>query len=135
MTPLFQGEQVKGLIPQREPILMIDTFWEGSETGCLTGLTIRGDNIFCPHGYMSAEGIIEHMAQSASAWIGHRGESARIGYIGEVRDFTTEGRLNVGDTARTRIEVISEAMGVVLAKAETYCGERLIASCRMKITA
>ena len=46
-NPLFQGEGIKELIPQRHPIIMVDTFYDATEMECNTGLTILDDNIFC----------------------------------------------------------------------------------------
>ena len=46
-NPLFQGEGIKELIPQRYPIIMVDTFYDATEMECNTGLTILDDNIFC----------------------------------------------------------------------------------------
>lgn len=134
---ICRGDELLELLPQREPILLVDTLYKCDEQGCQTGLHIREDNMFCIEGSLCAEGIIEHMAQSASVHLGYRsirkGEPVRIGYIGEVRDFRLTADPRAGDTLETFVQVLSEVMGITLISAETFCGEVPVAMCRMKI--
>ena len=88
-SPLYEGEGIKELIPQRHPIMMVDTFYDATEMECNTGLTILKDNIFCENGSLLEPGIIEHIAQSASAHAGYKEKlknspNPPVGYIGEV---------------------------------------------------
>ena len=62
-TPIIQGEGIFTLIPQRPPIVMVDSFC-GIENDCsYSGLTITADNIFCQDGKFQEAGVIEHIAQ------------------------------------------------------------------------
>lgn len=139
-TVLYSGEKIKELLPQREPILMVDKLYYCNADGCLTGVTIGIGNMFCDaEGRLSAEGIIEHMAQSASVYMGYnaikQNKPQNIGYIGEVRDFELADVPHHGNSLETTIEVVSEVMNVVLVKATTtMCGGNKVASCRLKIT-
>ena len=72
IDPLYKGEGIKELIPQRAPIMMVDTFYKADETDCETGLTVLSDNIFCENGDLLEPGMIEHVAQSASAHAGYK---------------------------------------------------------------
>ena len=64
-TPIISGEGILNLIPQRPPIVMVDSFC-GIEDDCsYSGLTVTDDNIFCQEGKLQEAGIIEHIAQSA----------------------------------------------------------------------
>jgi len=134
---LFKNEQIYSLIPQRAPIVMLDAFFEGSDTYAITGLTIRPDNIFCQKGKFAEPGLIEHIAQSASAMAGYtayrKHEQAPVGYIGEVKKFRVFRCPDVGETLRTTINVLSEVLNVSLVSADTNIGDELIASCQMKI--
>lgn len=134
---LFQGEQVCKLIPQREPIIMLDAFFEGSETHAVTGLTIQSDNLFNQAGKFTEPGLIEHIAQSASALAGYtaycKQHEAPVGYIGEIKKFRIFRCPDVGEELRTTIQVLSEVMQVSLVSAETKSGEETIATCQMKI--
>ena len=69
--PLLEGEEVYKLIPQRNPIVMVDTFFCADEGGAETGLHVQSGNIFCQGDVLSEPGLIEHVAQSAAAFAGY----------------------------------------------------------------
>lgn len=49
-APIISGEGILNLIPQRPPIVMVDSFC-GIEDNCsYSGLTVTDDNIFCQEG-------------------------------------------------------------------------------------
>lgn len=135
--PLYQGERIKELIPQRFPIMMVDTLYEADETDCMTGLTISADNMFCQEGLFIEPGMIEHIAQSASAFAGMKAkmknEPTPVGYIGEVKKFKLVSNPKAGDVLTTSIHTVSEVQNVSLIKAETKVGDCVVASCQMKI--
>lgn len=135
--PLYQGERIKELIPQRFPIMMVDTLYEADETDCMTGLTISADNMFCQEGLFIEPGMIEHIAQSASAFAGvkakMKNEPTPVGYIGEVKKFKLVSKPKAGDVLTTSIHTVSEVQNVSLIKAETKVDDCVVASCQMKI--
>lgn len=135
--PLYQGERIKVLIPQRFPIMMVDTLYEADETDCMTGLTISADNMFCQEGLFIEPGMIEHIAQSASAFAGvkakMKNEPTPVGYIGEVKKFKLVSKPKAGDVLTTSIHTVSEVQNVSLIKAETKVDDCVVASCQMKI--
>lgn len=129
---------IKDLIPQREPMIMVDSFEEISPEECVSSLTVREDNIFCRDGRLAAPGVIEHVAQTAAAREGmatwKNGEPPRIGVIGEVKKFSFFGRLPAcGETVTTRLKVLGRAAEVTLVAAETRVGEELVAEGRLKL--
>lgn len=136
--PLYKGEGIKELIPQRAPIMMVDTFYKADETDCETGLTVLSDNIFCENGELLEPGMIEHVAQSASAHAGYKEklkgtEVPPVGYIGEIKKFKLIRRPKIGEEMHTFIHTVSEVMNVSLIKTETKVGDETIATCQMKI--
>lgn len=135
---LFKGVEIEQLIPQRSPIVMVDAFYEANETSASTGLTIANDNFFCRDGQFTEPGLIEHIAQSASAFAGYsafkEGEPAPVGYIGEVKKLKILSLPAVGSTLTTSIKIISEVLNITLLKAETKIGEQVVANCQMKIS-
>lgn len=62
---IIQGEGILNLIPQRPPIVMVDSFFGIEENHSYSGLTVTADNIFCETRKLQEAGIIEHIAQSA----------------------------------------------------------------------
>lgn len=138
MTPLLSGDEIKSLIPQREPILMVDKLFSCTEGNAVTGFTILFDNIFCNEGKtLSETGLIEHVAQSAAAFAGYQfytsGEQPKLGYIGDVRNFRINWQPEAGDDLITYIRVLVKVDAVTKIEAETYVDDKLVAECQMKI--
>lgn len=136
---LFEGEQIKKLIPQRDPIIMIDSLYDATEFEANTGLSILEDNFFCENGKFTEPGLIEHIAQSASAFAGYtayaQNKPAPIGFLGEVKKLHIYKLPVIGSHLRTHIHIISEAMGISLLSAETITDTGIqIAECKMKIS-
>ena len=135
--PLLVGEELYKLIPQRNPIVMVDTFFWADEESAETGLHVQSDNIFCEGGLLREPGMIEHVAQSAAAFAGYasftKGEAPKLGFIGEVKKFKIDRLPKVGEFLYTRLRVLGEAAGVTLISAETKSGEEVLSTCQMKI--
>lgn len=129
--------RISELIPQRHPIVMVDKLCSASVEGATTSLFFGGDNMFCHNGHIAEAGIIEHMAQSASAMAGYNckvaGKPAPVGFIGEVKKFTVIFLPEVGSTLNTTVKVVSEAMGITLINAVTCVAGQTAATCQMKI--
>lgn len=137
LQPLYEGEQIKELIPQRNPIIMVDTFYDATDVECHTGLTIKYDNLFCENGNFIEPGLIEHIAQSASAFAGHKAKvnnmPTPVGFIGEIKKFKLGHCPKCGDKLFTTIRTISEVMNVSLIATETQVNGEVVADCQMKI--
>ncbi len=62
---IIQGDDIKRLIPQRDPFMMVDEFEQQNETSACSALTIaRGNYFLLPDGMIAPTGLIEHIAQS-----------------------------------------------------------------------
>jgi predicted hotdog family 3-hydroxylacyl-ACP dehydratase len=136
---VYKGEDIKRLLNQRAPILMVDAVYSIKDNECTAGLNIETDNIFVSEGKLTEPGLIEHIAQSASAFVSYKvngGESAPVlGFIGEVKKFKLVGGLpNVGDNLLTTITIQSEVMNITMFTSETYAGDVLVATCQMKLS-
>ena len=106
---------------------------------CTCQLTIRQDNFFLEQDGMIAEpGVIEHIAQSASAYAGVRAVEAGattppVGYIGEVKNFRITQRPHIGDVLTTTITMGPEVQGVTIITGVARIGDEIIAETQMKI--
>lgn len=135
----MKREDIKKLLPQRAPILMVDELQDVNGEEAHTSFTVRPDNLFLDEeGRLEAGGLIEHIAQSASAFAGYRARLAGaveppVGYIGEVKNFRCHHRPQTGDELRTTIRLEAEAGGVILLSGETRTGEKTVAETQMKI--
>ena len=59
------------LIPQRAPIVMVDTLLYFDETKVVSELTILENNMFVQDGYLTEPGLIENMAQTVALYTGY----------------------------------------------------------------
>lgn len=125
------------LIPQRDPIVMVDRFVGITNGISETQLTIKDDNLFVENGCFTEFGLIEHMAQSAAARVGYicRSENKPIpiGYIGAISNMEIFSLPKINDMLETRIEILQEVFDITLIKAESFTDGCLAASCQMKI--
>lgn len=137
MAPLLSGEQIYSLIPQRPPIVMVDTLYSATDNGAETGLHIVDGNVFVSGGRLREPGIMEHVAQSAAAYAGYgtfrSGLPPKLGFIGEIRQFKISRLPNVGEVLETHLEILGEAGGITLLAACTKAGDETIATGKMKI--
>lgn len=135
--PLFFGDEIKLVIPQRAPMLMVDVLYEATDTEAHSGLTVAADNIFCRDGCFTEPGLVEHIAQSASALAGCKAymqnKPAPTGFIGEVKKCRIYALPSVGATLDTHLQIVSEVNGISLLKACTKVGENVLVECQMKI--
>lgn len=101
---------------------------------------IREDNFFLEaDGRLAEIGVIEHIAQSASALFGYKAALAGVSepevrYIGEVKKFRCYRCPAVGETLHTVITVEMEVEGITLVHGETRVGSELIAETQMKLS-
>lgn len=132
-------EDILTLIPQRDPILMVDELLEAAPDGETATLTVRPGNYFLGEdGRMEETGLLEHIAQSASAVAGHHALAAGatappVGYIGEIKKFHCHRLPQTGEELRTTVRLGPEAEGVTLLAAETRADGELVADTQMKI--
>lgn len=131
---------IRELIPQRPPILLVDGLESVEGDTAVSTLTVRADNCFTDEdGLLAEAGVVEHIAQSASALVGYKAVQAGatappMGYIGEVKKFRLHRLPRMGEVLRTTVSFGTEVEGVTLLSAETRAGEELIASTQMKIS-
>lgn len=131
--------KIERLIPQRAPVMMVDALLEAEDDRAMTSLVVRSDNYFmADDGCLSESGLIEHIAQSASAFAGYKAfvegaENPPVGYIGEVKKFRCHCRPRIGDRLQTTVAVIAESDGVTLIQGETCVNDRPVADTQMKI--
>ena len=134
---LLEGEDVIALIPQKPPIVMVDTLYECCPEKAVTGLTIGSDNMFCEDGFFREPGIIEHIAQSAALKAGYEQRACNIppsvGYIGSIKNFALYFLPSAGDCLITTIKVLHIVGDVAVLYGEVECDGKIVAECEMKV--
>lgn len=135
LVPLH-GSQILKFLPQREPIVMVDTLIFYTEESVTAGLTIVSNNIFVEEDVFAESGLLEHMAQTVAIHTGYSyylmDKEAPVGYIGSIQQVAIERLPIVGDVIVSKAEIIQEFMGVTLVTITTYLGEAIIATAQMK---
>lgn len=129
---------VRDILPQREPFVMIDVLTHFDMESSATETTVREDNIFVNGGRFSAAGMLENMAQTCAARIGfynkyilHR--DVQVGVIGAVRDYAVVRLPSVGSVISTRVDIIEDIFGMTLAEAAIRCGDEVVATAGIKL--
>ena len=120
-------------------MLMLDRLISADEKSASTSLLIRKDNIFVTEGRLNAYALIEVMAQTCAAQLGYADvyvngkKDVRIGYIGAVKRMQIEASPRVGETLRTRMEVVEDFGDMKLVAAESFVNNRRIAVAELTI--
>lgn len=94
------------LIPQRQPMLMIDRLTFAGENSARGLLFIKSSNIFCQEGLFQEAGMMEFIGQTAAAHHGYLSLSehkeVKPGFLVQIKNFTVRS-LPAADT-----EIFSE---------------------------
>lgn len=135
----FTTIDVKTLIPQQVPFVMIDHLTHFDMVFTKTDFTIRPDNLFVEDGVFLEAGLVENIAQTCAARLGYintvilKGE-VRLGFIGAMKSLKINDLPAIGERLETSIEVMNEVFNITLVNATTLCNGRTVATCEMKIS-
>ena len=66
----FTKVDVKGILPQREPYLMVSRLLSYSNEKTVVEYVVADDCVFCEDGRLQGEGLVEVVAQACAARIG-----------------------------------------------------------------
>lgn len=135
---LIDTPQIKKIIPQREPFIMIDQLVSANEEGFLTHFVIKESNVFFSKGDVSSSAIIENIAQTCAAGFGYLGslsgeQEARIGFIGAISKLQITGRAQLHDQITTKVVILNSFENIHLVEGTASVGEQPIVSCQLKI--
>jgi len=134
---IAQGKDILKYIPQRSPVVMIDTLLRCEEHEAFTTFTILPDNIFVENGLFTEAGLLENMAQTAAAKVGYeceiRQQPVPPGFIGGIKNLEVVEFPPVGSTIHTTIKIENEVFGITLITGEILWENRSIAKAEMKI--
>lgn len=135
---LVPYQQLLQLIPQRPPMVMIDTLVATNATQTTSSFHIKSSNVFIQDKVLTEAGIIENIAQTAAARIGYichqEKKEVPLGYIGAIKKLKIHQLPKVNSTLTTTISIVREIFNVTLVAA-TVADEhgQLIGACEMKV--
>ena len=128
---------IKSVIPQREPIIMIDKILNHSDEKTSTSLTIKETNIFVEKNIFQSSGLIEHIAQSSAARMGmqttEEEKKLLLGYIASIKNMMINRLPKVGETILTEIIVTNHINNIIVIKGESKVDNIVVSSCELKV--
>jgi predicted hotdog family 3-hydroxylacyl-ACP dehydratase len=135
----FEKINIEDLLPQKRPFITIDRMTHFDSVMTVTTLKIVDNSIFVENGIFTEAGIMENIAQTCAARMGYinknlQSGSVKIGFIGSIKNLVISELPRVGNELKTTIEVVSEVFSITLVNAKVEIGDKLIASCEMKIS-
>lgn len=135
----FTDLDVKTLIPQKKPFIMIDRLVHFDEVVTTTEFEIVPANIFVEGGKLLEAGLVENIAQTCAARLGYINviilkDAVRVGFIGAVKSLVIRKLPDVHSTLETTIEVVDEVFNITLVNATTRCNGDVLVTCEMKIS-
>jgi len=133
-------DEVCLLLPQRPPILMLDSFEYIDAGTCCGTVELTERMVFADEdGNVAQEAVLEHLAQCAAAFMGYRRKMKRqdvvLGFIGDIKRCTFyDVDFHVGDKIESELHTVSEVGNVLMvsATARTDDGHTAVA-CTMKL--
>ena len=130
-------QDIRNLIPQREPMIMIDRLLVADEKTGRSQFLVRPDNIFVQRGFLSASGLIENMAQTAAARIGYICQQEKrpvpIGYIGAIQNLEILELPKINGLIETEISIKNQIFDITIVTATVYTNGKPIALGDLKI--
>ncbi|EPR70026.1 hypothetical protein ADIWIN_3889 [Winogradskyella psychrotolerans RS-3] len=134
--PITDQDLILKLIPQRAPIVMVDSLLYFEESKVISGLTVTEENMFVQNGFLTEPGLIEHIAQTVALYTGYHFYINNIpapeGYIGAIKSVTIEKLPKVNMQIETEVEILQEIMGVTLVQGTTTLNGEVIITAQMK---
>ena len=130
-------QDIRNLIPQREPMIMVDRLLVADEKTGRSQFLVRPDNIFVQRGFLSASGLIENMAQTAAARIGYICQQEKrpvpIGYIGAIQNLEILELPKINGLIETEISIKNQIFDITIVTATVYTNGKPIALGDLKI--
>ena len=137
LTALVTRSTILDYIPQREPICLVHSIYECSNTFVKTGFVVEDNHYFTKDGFLIEAGIIENMAQSVATQAGYllkqKNEPPRMGFIGQIKDLVIHSIPAIASEIITEIKLINMVMNVTIIEASSFCNNQPVANCEMKV--
>ncbi len=131
------GSKLLELIPQRSPMVMIDSLLHCSEEYTQTGLTVTEQNIFFTNNRLNEAAIIENMAQTAAVRAGYlakqNNEKVRKGFIGALKNVQIYFLPKKNDRLITKLSSIMELGDISVVKCVVTIETKQCAEAEFKI--
>lgn len=135
--PIVNSDTILQYIPQRPPIVLISRIYKCDEASVITGFDIVNEHILTQNGKLTESGIVENMAQTAASMAGFEAvvnkSQPRVGFIANIKNLVINYLPEAGNEILTEVKTKTQVMNVSIIEASSYCNNKLVATCEMKI--
>ena len=112
--PILIGDQILPYIPQREPMVFVDTFYGMIDNAQYSSLLITPDMVFVEDGKLLDIGLIEFLTQSGYVWFSYREKvilqkndlEITKGYLCKIKNVHVFDTPSIGTRIYSRMDVI-----------------------------
>lgn len=134
---MITGHELLDLLPQAQPMIMIDALLSSDSNTTTTNLTIKKDNVFSFEGKFKEAGLIENMAQTAAVRFGYMAKKAntpiKVGYIASIKNLEIYLLPQINETLTTTIIEKTVIDKIIVISASIKSQNKLIAKCEMTV--
>ncbi len=128
---------VLDIIPQRAPVVMIDSLIHADREKTISTFEIKSTCIFCNDGRLLESGLIENIAQTGAAGFGYldkqQNKAISLGFIASIKNIVIHQLPKVGEIITTEVVNHEPIMGFNIITGKTSLNDSIIASCEMRI--
>lgn len=136
MTNTFNDINIKDLLPQQPPFIMVDKLVSLDDKTVTSEFEIREDNIFLNDGHLLASGMIENIAQTCAAGIGYKNKSnsgsVKIGVIGALNNFNINRLPRKDEKITTIVSFVGEVFQMIMFDAIVKFGDEELATASIR---
>lgn len=112
--PILTGDQILPYIPQRPPMVFVDTFYGMIDNAQYSSLLVTSDMVFVENGKLLDIGLIEFLTQSGYVWFSYREKvilqksdlEIAKGYLCKIKNVHVFNTPCVGTRIYSRMDVI-----------------------------
>jgi 3-hydroxyacyl-[acyl-carrier-protein] dehydratase len=128
--------KILDLIPQRQPLVMIDQLTYAGEKSARGRLLIKESNIFCHEGHLQEAGLIEFITQTAAAYEGYLRVSAqkevKPGFLSVIKNLEIQSLPEMDMEIQSEIIVENELLGQTIITGRILQSNSVIAKGEMR---
>ena len=112
--PILTGDQILPYIPQRLPMVFVDTFYGMIDNAQYSSLLVTPDMVFVEDGKLLDIGLIEFLTQSGYVWFSYREKiilqksdlEITKGYLCKIKNVHVSDTPSIGTRIYSRMDVI-----------------------------
>ena len=128
---------IRDLLPQKEPFVLVDQLLNCSETLTESRFQVPLNHPMVNEGKLCEGGLVENIAQTSAAGSGYhaqmKGTSPPRGFIAGIKNLVVKRLPQTGSALFTRVALQDRIMGYNLIRGEVFERDEIIATCEMKI--